>query len=143
MATGLTNREKWAISLIHGIISAILLFNFILICEVQTKSEVIRVKQSFWGAWRIYGVTNIIILFFVFGVIMTFQKRRFFKKPNTLLWLWPLALILGTLFPFVFYIGKDHVVPLYFALWIRFTSFCLVFILINKVLQILHKKRYA
>ena len=143
MATGLTNREKWAISLIHGIISAILLFIFILICEVQTKSEVIRVKQSFWGAWRIYGVTNIIILSIVFGVIMTFQKRRFFKKPNTLIWLWPLALILGTLFPFAFYIGEDHVVPLYFGLWIRFASVCVVLIIINKVLQILHKRRYA
>lgn len=126
----LTNRRKWIVASKHGLLSGILFFIVGLIFEVQTK--VIRIKVSFWDLWQFYGITNLILLSFLFGAIMASQKRLFFTSSGKYVWLWPLLLILVTLFPFVFYVGRDDVVPLYFGFWIIFAGICLVLIASTK-----------
>ena len=135
------NWQKWVRIGLHGVVSAILLFILGLILEI--KSKPVSVKISFWSAWQIYGVTNLILLSLVFGIIMALQKRRFFAKADSYFWLWPLIPMLVTLFPFVFYIGQDHLIFVYFIFWMAFAVFCLILTAINKGLQLLHKRKFA
>lgn len=141
MVTELTNRQKWEVAATHGLVSAASLVVFLIVFEVRTKPT--RVQLTFWDFWRFYGITNIITISLVFGLIMALQKRRLFTKSDSLVWLWPLAPALITLAPFVLYVGRDHVIPLYFALWMYFGGFCAILVIVNKMLQMIHKRRYG
>ena len=42
-----------------------------------------------------------------------------------------------------FDIGQDHVVPVYFMFWVAFAVLCLILTVINKMLQLLHKRKFG
>ncbi|MDI6891386.1 MAG: hypothetical protein QMD08_00085 [Actinomycetota bacterium] len=137
----LTNSQKWVIAIKQGLVFAALFFAFALIFQIRTK--IIRVELSFWELYRSYDVNDLIFWSFLYGLVMAYQKRLFFTKRNSFVWLWPLLLIFGTFLLCILAV-IDACCPMgYFYLWVIFSGLCLVLLAINKILQVLHNKKYG
>lgn len=151
MSNNLTNRQKWIMGVKHGIVASIILFISVLVFEVVVKQPV-RIEASFLDLWRFYGVTNIIFVSVLFGIIIAVQKRLFFTRASLYIWLWPLMLIIISLITLVLLFlyttsltahGREILLGYLLFLWVPFSSACTLITIVNRVLYVLHKRKYG